>query len=98
MKKTTDGGLSWVNQILPQGGIIITSQVLKFSKNSKDTIWGSGGDVFYGAGQFRGVLFKTTNGGNNWLFQVPDTSIHSLRFNNVQFYDKNKFLMLRIFP
>ena len=90
MKKTTDGGLNWVTQVLPQGGIIITSQLSKFSKFSKDTIFGVGGLVFYGAGQFRGVIFKTTNGGNNWLFQVPDTAIHSGTYSHVQFLDKLK--------
>lgn len=85
MKKTTDGGLSWTTQTLPSGGIILSSGIFEFSKFSKDTIYGVGGEVFYGAGQFRGIIYRTTNGGNNWLFQVPDTIIHSATYRNIHF-------------
>lgn len=90
MKKTTDGGLNWTNQPLPQGGVILTSQILKFSKISKDTIWGVGGEAFYGAGQFRGILYRTTNGGDNWQCQIPDTAIHTGQFFHVNFTDLKK--------
>ncbi len=33
-----------------------------------------------GSPAFRGVLFRTINGGNNWLFQLPDTSIHVVEY------------------
>ena len=89
VKKTTNGGLIWTKQILPTGGIILTSQITKFSFINKDTIWGAGGQVFYGGGRFRGMLYRTTNGGNNWLFQIPDTSYGIAGFGKIQFINKN---------
>jgi photosystem II stability/assembly factor-like uncharacterized protein len=90
MKKTTDGGLNWVTQVLPSGGIIITSSMTSFSNVSRDTIWGNGGQAFYGSGQFRGVLCRTTNGGANWLFQIPDTAIHIAGYRSCDFVDRLK--------
>jgi photosystem II stability/assembly factor-like uncharacterized protein len=90
MKKTTDGGLSWATQTLPSGGIIITSSMKSFSNVSRDTIWGNGGQAFYGSGQFRGVLCRTTNGGDNWLFQIPDTAIHIAGYRSCDFVDRLK--------
>jgi len=83
--KTTNGGINWVTQILPTGGIIITTGIDEFSALNKDTLLGVGGTVFYGAGQFRGMIFKTVNGGQNWLFQVPDTTIHIPAYKFIQF-------------
>ena len=76
VKKTTDGGITWISQQLPTGGNIITSQVREFSNVNKDTIWGVGGDVLYPGIGRRGMIYRTTNGGDNWLYQVPDTSIN----------------------
>jgi photosystem II stability/assembly factor-like uncharacterized protein len=75
MKKTTDGGLNWVTQILPSGGQILITSMLKFSNVNKDTIWGVGGDLFLSGNRYRGIIYKTINGGTNWGFQIPDTSI-----------------------
>jgi photosystem II stability/assembly factor-like uncharacterized protein len=83
--KTTNGGSNWITQLLPDGGIIITTGIYKFSVLNKDTLFGVGGTVFYGAGQFRGMIFKTVNGGQNWLFQVPDTTIHIPAYKFIQF-------------
>ncbi len=89
MEKTTDGGSNWINQTLPTGGNIIFNYILKFSNINKDTIWGAGGVMFYGSGQDRAMLFRTTNGGNNWLFQVPDTSIHIFQYDYIKFINKS---------
>ncbi len=89
MEKTTDGGSNWVNQILPSGGNIIFNSMLKFSNINKDTIWGAGGVIYNGSGQDRAMLFRTTNGGNNWLFQVPDTSIHIFQYDYIKFINKS---------
>ncbi|MGA2669104.1 MAG: hypothetical protein ABSF32_09345 [Ignavibacteria bacterium] len=88
MKKTTNGGYNWTTQTLPQGGIIITSEMNKFSNIGRDTIWGVGGWVFYSANGNRGMIYRTTNGGNNWLFQVPDTSINISEYYHNSFIDK----------
>jgi photosystem II stability/assembly factor-like uncharacterized protein len=86
VKKTTNGGLNWVQQTLPSGGILLTSSATKLSAFNSDTLWAIGAEAFYGAGQFRGVIYRTTNGGDNWLFQIPDTSIHiTTRYYHIQF-------------
>ncbi len=87
--KTTNGGTNWITQTLPDGGIITTA-IGKFSVLNKDTVWGVGGLVSYGTNGSRGILYRTTNGGQNWLFQIPDTSIHITGYFYVQFVDKNK--------
>jgi photosystem II stability/assembly factor-like uncharacterized protein len=89
MYKTTNGGLNWVTQILPYGGNIITTGIYKFSNVNADTIWGSGGWVQYPNFEDRGMIYRTTNGGDNWLYQVPDTSIHIFQYYHNKFVNKN---------
>jgi photosystem II stability/assembly factor-like uncharacterized protein len=90
IKKTTNGGLNWITQITPFGGILMTSGAIKLSGLSIDTLWAVGAEAYYGVGQTRGVIYRTTNGGDNWLFQVPDTNIHiSTYYSFIQFIDKN---------
>ncbi len=93
IKKTTNGGLNWTIQALPtgaiNGGIILGPYAFSFSNINNDTIWSDGGQVFYGAGRFRGILFRTTNGGANWLYQIPDTSFGNQGYGFVQFINKN---------
>lgn len=88
MKKTTDGGLTWINQTLPQGGYINLVSLTKFSNVNKDTIWGVGGRIAYPNNQFRGIIYKTTNGGDNWLFQLPDTNINIVQYRSTKFLNK----------
>ncbi len=88
IQKTTDGGLNWAIQTLPSGGNI-TWGMLNFSVLNRDTIWGSGGFVSYGGDKFSGILYRTTNGGNKWLYQIPDTSFDITGFYGVQFLHKN---------
>jgi photosystem II stability/assembly factor-like uncharacterized protein len=88
MRKTTDGGLTWQSQIMPHGGNIITSTVSKFSIVNLDTIWGVDGQIQYPNFQVRGIIYKTTDGGNNWGFQIPDTSIHISGYDYIKFVTK----------
>jgi photosystem II stability/assembly factor-like uncharacterized protein len=76
MRKTTNGGLNWFVQTTPQGGIIQSSFIFRFSNVNQDILWGVGGYVLYPNNQIRGIVYRTINGGTNWLFQIPDTSIH----------------------
>ena len=76
MKKTTNGGLNWVQQQLP---VTSLTGIIRFSIINRDTIWGSYGSIFIGSG-YRGVVYKTTNGGTNWGYQVP------LNNNNIDQY------------
>jgi len=85
MQKTTDGGLNWVNQVLPTGGNIIFSAIDNFSVLGIDTVIGVGGNIFLPGQGNRGIIFRTINGGNNWLYQVPDTAIHIGRYLYTQF-------------
>lgn len=89
MKKTSDGGISWINQTLPQGGNIILSEMREFSNVNHDTIWGGGGWVQHPNNQSRGILYRTTNEGNNWLYQIPDTSINIFQYFYIKFINKN---------
>jgi len=82
--KTTDGGLNWITQPLPSGPDLVIRTIYKFSLISRDTLWGVGGVMALGI-QTRGILYRTTNGGNNWLFQLPDTSINNFIYYHVQF-------------
>ena len=90
IKKTTDGGLTWMQQTIPAGGIMTGSSINKITVLNKDTIWAIGGSVQYPNLQSRGIIFRTTNGGTNWLFQIPDTSIHvGGSYSYIQFTNKN---------
>ncbi|MDQ3019923.1 MAG: T9SS type A sorting domain-containing protein [Bacteroidota bacterium] len=86
MKKTTDAGLSWVNQYTATGGYIQTSGIFDFSNVNTDTIWGVGGYVLFPNNQGRAILHRTTNGGENWYYQIPDTSIRVFPFY-INFYN-----------
>jgi photosystem II stability/assembly factor-like uncharacterized protein len=82
MKKTTNGGLNWINQQFP---ITVASGIIKFSNVNNDTIWGVGGIVSFPNNQLRGIIYNTTNGGDTWRYQIPDTNI------NIFEYFHNKF-------
>ena len=45
--------------------------------------------MLYGSSQNRGIIFKTTNGGDTWRFQVPDTSIHIFQYTHIKFINKS---------
>lgn len=80
MGKSTDGGINWINQPLPTGNFL-GQGIVKFLNVDNDTIWGVGEALITGGSPpARGILYRTTNGGNNWLFQVPDTSIHIVQY------------------
>ena len=89
-QKTTDGGLNWINQILPSGGMIHSNLITNSSNVNRDTIWANGGYVLFPNNQVRSILNRSTNGGVNWLFQIPDTStINNIVFYYVNFINKN---------
>lgn len=87
MRKTTNGGLNWTIQTLPSGGIIVGTSMLGFSAINKDTLWGGGGRAYY---NWKGMIYKTTNGGTNWGYQLPDTNIVKLpQYRYSEFVNKN---------
>jgi len=85
--KTTNCGNNWITQILPTGGNIFITGVNKFSALNKDTLWAVGGVMAVGSGS-RGILYRTIDGGNNWLFNLPDTSINNFLYYHLQFVNK----------
>jgi len=92
VKKTTDGGLTWIQQQLPQGinGQTIVWGMRSITKNNKDTLWGSYATVRFPNMSYRGILYRTTNGGNNWDYQIPDTSITIPAMYNKIIFINNK--------
>jgi photosystem II stability/assembly factor-like uncharacterized protein len=90
MYKTTDGGLNWDAETLPHGGNLITYTISRFSNANKDTIWGIGNSLGFPNNQYRGVIYRTTNSGMNWGFQLPDTSINIPIYFHIKFADNMK--------
>ena len=84
-KKTTNGGYNWVTQITPRvPGGTTSGGVAKFQFIGRDTISGVGGHVqFPNPYRNRGLIYKTTNGGINWGYQLPDT--HNIQIISYQF-------------
>jgi hypothetical protein len=88
--KTTNGGLNWTWQKLPNITNALWNLMHKFSFVNKDTIYGVGGVIQCPSG-YRGIIYKTTNGGNNWGYQIPDTGFGiSSSFWFIKFVDKLK--------
>ena len=52
---------------------------------NKDTVYGDKGTRYFGNGIFRGIIWVSTNGGVNWGFQQPDTSIGQNQYNGIDF-------------
>jgi photosystem II stability/assembly factor-like uncharacterized protein len=89
IKKTTNGGINWINQSLPkEGGFFSLSRLLRFAVVNKDTLWGVGARASTSLG-FRGLIYKTTNGGNLWGYQLPDTNTINIgKYSYVEFFNK----------
>lgn len=60
VKKTIDGGLTWLNSFIEPGGVS-TLPINKFSFYSNTFGYAFGGRV-----DVAGVVWRTTDGGNNW--------------------------------
>jgi photosystem II stability/assembly factor-like uncharacterized protein len=87
VKKTTNGGLNWFSQVLPSviGSTFNAKTMIKFSTVNKDTVYGVGGHFDYPNNQSRCVVYKTTNGGINWGYQIPDTSFNIYQLRKISF-------------
>jgi photosystem II stability/assembly factor-like uncharacterized protein len=73
--KTTNGGLNWSNQFVPSGNGI-HNPFSKFNIINYDTLYGGGGYITYPNNRNYEIIWKTTNGGLNWGYQEPDTSLN----------------------
>ena len=92
IKKTTDGGITWFVQNLPTvaGSIYNVRAMGSFSLINKDTLYGVGGWFKYPNNQSRCLVYKTTNGGLNWGYQIPDTSFNIFQLRHIFFMDNNR--------
>jgi hypothetical protein len=88
IKKTINGGINWNAYYLPTDSGIVINQMMLFKIQNKDTIYADYGTRYLGNGRFSGVIWLSTNGGVNWGFQQPDTSIHH-DFIGIDFANKD---------
>lgn len=89
IKKTTDGGYTWISQTLPSGQGIYYARMYDFHILNSDTIWGCGGQIYTTPVKINGIIYKTTNGGLNWGYQLPDTNINRFyRYDHIKFINK----------
>ena len=88
VRKTTNGGLNWTQHFLPTGFNISMRTLQNFKHLNKDTIYGDRAYRNFGTVD-RGIIWMSTNGGVNWNFQQPDTSIRRLKFYGIDFANKD---------
>lgn len=90
VKFSSNGGLNWFTQTIPSGGIISQfGGLIKFSNVNRDTIWGAGGFLSYPNNRNRAILYRTTNQGLNWYYQIPDTNFGIPQLLFIKFINKN---------
>jgi hypothetical protein len=89
LKITTNGGLNWTANYLPSNDSLVFNQINLFKFVNKDTVYGDYGSKHFGGGRFRGVIWISTNGGVNWGYQQPDTSINRNRYSGIDFANYN---------
>ncbi|MCB0726639.1 MAG: hypothetical protein KDD00_04200 [Ignavibacteriae bacterium] len=89
MRVTTDGGFSWKRQNILVPNSNMTGSFASFSNIGRDTIWGGGVIYQFPNLQRRGVVHLTTNGGLNWFYQIPDTSLKLSRLYYSDFYNSD---------
>ncbi|MBM4159075.1 MAG: T9SS type A sorting domain-containing protein, partial [Ignavibacteria bacterium] len=86
IKMTIDGGLNWIAQQLPQNPNIIVNRIDDIAVLNKDTLFGVRGSLYIPElNSYYGIIYKTTNSGLNWGYQLTDTSIHISHYKNINF-------------
>ena len=86
MYKTINGGNSWTYLNLPFGS---GSNLIRFSVITRNIIWGTGGQLYFGNNAFRGIVYATNDGGSTWAYQMPDTSFEIDRYYFIKFVNTN---------
>ena len=77
IQKTTNGGANWIIFQLPDipGALWTYKGIKKINVFNSDTLMGVYSyAMFSDPYRARSVIYKTTNGGLNWGYQIPDTS------------------------
>lgn len=75
ISKSTNGGLDWINLPLLSGGNIFQSVLLDPVILNIDTIWSAGGVYNTGNFNFRGMVWRTTDRGQTWGYQLPNVNV-----------------------
>lgn len=90
LKKTTDGGINWQTQFMPKypGVNYSNDRAFSFYIIGRDTLFGVGGYYWTPNSGYKGLIYKTTNGGQNWGYQIPDTGFGITQLNYVYFFNK----------
>ncbi|MGV8017984.1 MAG: T9SS type A sorting domain-containing protein [Ignavibacteria bacterium] len=88
IKKTSNGGFNWNTYYMPTSLNIYNNFINHFKILNNDTIYGTGGNRDFGL-FVRGIIWVSTNGGINWNFEQPDTSIHIGTYNGIDFVNKD---------
>jgi len=88
--KTTNGGLNWINLPMPSGNGIVFSNIDRFKIINYNKVYGVGGTRDLGGGNLKGIIWLTTNGGQTWGFQQPDTTIPNGMYEVIDFVDSLK--------
>ncbi len=84
LKKSTNGGLNWIRQNTP---VFFDQGFTDLTVINKDTLWYVGSAIYrYNRGL--GVICKSSNGGLNWGYQLPDTSVRISRYLTIDFANK----------
>ena len=84
LKKTTDGGNSWMTQRTPKIGNYFDN-FTDLSILNENTVWMVGRRNFS-----KPPIYKTTNSGLNWGYQIPDSNLQIFSFRYIQFVNPKK--------
>jgi len=84
--KTTNGGVDWILKPLLTGGNIAESELNNFVIQDA-IIWGDRGSYWDGVSNIQGLIWKTTNEGDNWGYQLPgiNNTYWDISFTNSNF-------------
>jgi photosystem II stability/assembly factor-like uncharacterized protein len=85
--KSTDGGLTWIQQNMPNAFGVVTPQIKNFKIINNNLIYGDYGTRQFPNNSLKGIIWKSTNGGVNWGFQMPDTTNPYMAYLGLEFTD-----------
>jgi len=72
--KSTNGGMNWVAYAMPNSFNVVLNDIKNFKIIDSNRIFGDYGVRRFPNGSYKGIIWKSTNGGVNWGFQQADTS------------------------
>jgi hypothetical protein len=85
--KTTNGGEAWYRQYMPNIPNMFSKSIKSIYIINNNIIYGVGGSRYFFPAIFKGIIWKTTNGGLNWGYQQPDTTFPIGKYQVLYFSD-----------